>query len=161
MKVYIKNKLISLGGSSTVVNEQEQPVFTVKGKIVSPTKKKFLLDMEGNALYKIRNRFWNMFAYKTFIYDADGNRVATIKKGKFSFSGKFEIEDSVDSMSIDGKVFSSTSKVMRNNEPVATILRDFTIISDAFTLEANEEDLPFMVALVIAFDNLKDEMQDN
>ena len=33
MKLYIKNKLISLGGGSEVLNENKEPVFKVKGKM--------------------------------------------------------------------------------------------------------------------------------
>ena len=36
------------------------------------------------------------------------------------------------------------------------IKRQFTIINDAFELEAKEEDIPFLIALVIAIDNITD-----
>lgn len=159
MKVYIKNKLISLGGSSEVLNENKEPIYKVKGKIISPTKKKKIYDMEGNLLYTVRNRYWNMFSDKVFVYDADGARVATIKKGKWSINAKYEIEDSVDEMSIEGKFWGPTSKIMRNEKVAGVITRTFTIVNDAYELEAYEEDIPFMTALVIAFDNIKDKKQ--
>lgn len=161
MKVFIKNKLISLGGSSEVFDEEQKPIFKIKGKVVSPTKKKFMYDMQGNLLYTIRNRFWNMFANKVFIYDANNQKVATIKKGKWSFSQKYKIEDCVDSMEIQGKFFSRTSQIMRNGQQAGVIVRDFTIFNDAFTLEAEEKDIPFLTALVIAFDNIKDKIQND
>ena len=49
MKVYIKNKFMSLGGSSTVVDENKQPIYKVKGKIISITKKKKIKDMSGKT----------------------------------------------------------------------------------------------------------------
>ena len=161
MKVFIKNKLISWGGSSTVVNENEEPVFKVKGKIFSPTKKKKIYDMEGNLLYTVRNKYWTAFTRRVLINDADKNRVATIKKGKYSINSRFEIEDNEDAMEISGKIFSRTSKIIRNGEEVATITREFTFIRDAFCLEANEEEIAFMTALVIGFDNMKDDIQDD
>ena len=156
MKVFIKNKLISWGGSSTVLNENEDPIFNVKGKIFTFTKKKKIYDMQGNLLYVVRNRFWNFFADKVFVFDANGERVATIKKNKWSFNVNYEILDTADEMSIDGKFFSLHSSIMKNGQPVATISREFTLVRDAFTLEADEKDIPFFTALVIAFDNLKD-----
>lgn len=156
MKVFIKNKLISLGDGSQVLNENEEPVFTVKGKILTFTKKKKIFDLNGNLLYVIRNRYWNLFSDKVFVKNAAGERVATIKKNKFSLNLKYEIIDTEDEMSIDGKFFSRESHIVKNGQPVATITRDFTIVKDAFTLEADEKDIPFYTAIVIAFDNLKD-----
>ena len=161
MKVYIKNKLISLGGSSQVLNENQEPIFVVKGKVFSFTKKKKIYDTNENLLYTIRNRFWNWLATKVYIYDNEKNRIATIKKGKYSFNANFEIEDCVDDMRIDGKVFSLTSTIIKNEQPVGVIVRNFTIIKDAFTLEAEEQEIPFLTALVIAFDNIKDKLQND
>jgi len=156
MKVFIKNKLISLGGSSEVLNENEEPVFKVKGKIFTFTKKKKMYDMQGKLLYTIRNKYWTFLSRKVLVYDANGDRVATIKKGKWSFNKKIEILDTENEMSIDGKFFSLESRIMRNDKPVATITREITLVRDAFTLEADEKDIAFYTAIVIAFDNLKD-----
>ena len=159
MKVFVKNKLISLGGSSEVLNEDKEPIFKVKGKIFTFTKKKKMYDMEGKLLYTIRNKYWNMFSTKVFVKNAEGERVATIKKGKWSFNVNFEILDTEDEMSIEGEFFGLNSRIMKNGKPVATISREFTILKDAYSLEAEEKDIPFYTALVIAFDNLKDRRQ--
>lgn len=159
MKVYIKNKLISLGGSSEVLNENQEPIYQVKGKWISITKKKKMYDMEDKLLYTIRNKYWTFFCDKVMVFDADGERVATIKKSKWSWNLKYEILDTENEMSIDGKFFSLKSRIMRNGNPVATISREFTLIKDAFSLEADEKEIAFFTALVIAFDNLKDKKQ--
>ena len=156
MKVFIKNKLVSLGGSSVVLNENEEPVFKVKGKFFTFTKKKKMYDMQGKLLYTIRNKYWTFMCRKTIVFDANGDKVATIKKSKWSFNHKYEILDTENEMSIDGKFFSLESRIMRNEKPVATITRKITLVRDAFTLEADEKDIPFYTALVIAFDNLGD-----
>ena len=156
MKVFIKNKLISIGGGSTVLNENQEPIFNVKGKVFTFTKKKRIYDMQGNLLFTVRNRFWNSFADKVFVYDAEGSRVATIKKNRWSVNCDYEILDTADEMSIDGKFFSLQSRIMKNGQTVATISREFTLVRDAFTLEAEEKDIPFFTALVIALDNMCD-----
>lgn len=161
MKVFVKNKLISIGGSSEVLNENQEPIYKIKGKWLSITKKKKMYDMEGNLLYTIRNKYWTWLTNKVMIFDADGIKVATIKKHKYSFNSKYEIEDCVDEMSIEGKFWGLESKIMRNEQPVAIITRQFTIVKDAFTLEADEKDIPFMTALVVGFDNIKDKIQDS
>ena len=160
MKVFIKNKMLSLGEGSDVLNENQQPVFRVKGKVFSFTRKKEMYDMEGKLLYIIQNRFWNFFAHKAYIKNAEGQRLATIKKSKFSFNFNYKLEDCENEMSIEGKFFSRESRIMKNGQHAATILREFSLVNDAFSLEAEEQDIPFFTALVIGLDNIKDE-RDN
>ena len=61
MKIFIKNKLISFGGSSTAVDESGNKVLKIKGKWVlfSPTKKKKIYDKNGKLLYIVRNKWFN------------------------------------------------------------------------------------------------------
>lgn len=157
MKVFIKNKAVSLGGSSTVLNENQEEVFTVKGKLFTFTRKKRMYDKEGKLLYTIRNKYWSFFSHRALVFDSEGERVATIKKNRGSLNLEYEILDTEDEMSISGKFFSGKSSIMKNGEEVATITREFALFKEAFSLEADEKDIAFYTALVIAFDNLNDE----
>ena len=156
MKVYIKNKFWSWGGGSSVVNENNEPVFQVKGKVFSITRKKYLCDLDGNRLYTIRNKWFNWFIHKAFIYDSDNNKIATVKDKWFNIKNEYFIEDYKDEIKIDGQFFSLSSTILKNGEPIGTIRRKLTFINDAFELEANEQDMPFLIALVIAIDNITD-----
>lgn len=74
-------------------------------------------------------------------------------------SGKrFVVEGYEDSIVIDGDFFSLTSTIVRNGQPIGTINRQITLFKDAFSLEAEEADMPFLVALVIAIDNIIDKI---
>ena len=157
MKVFIKNKIISIGGGSTVTNEKGEDIYKVEGKLITVTKKKRMYDMQGKLLYTIRNKYWTFFSHKVFVIDAEGHKVATIKKGKLSLNLKYQILGTEDEMSIQGKFFRGVSYIIKNGKEVASITRDPSLIrDDAFTLEAEEADIPFYTALVIAFDNIND-----
>ena len=73
---------------------------------------------------------------------------------------KFQIIDCVDSMEIQGRFFHRTSQILRNGQVAGTITNEFFTIKDSFCLEAEEKDIPFLTALVIAFDNLTDKIKD-
>ncbi len=161
MKVFIKNKLVSIGGNSSITDENGKPLYVVEGSVFSFTKKKTMYDLQNNVLYVIKNRFFNLFSRKVYIYDGQKELVATINKSKFSLNCKYEIEDCKDTMSIDGKFFSRHSSILRNGEVVGSLTRNFTLVRDAFCLEAEEQDIPFLSALVIGFDNLIDKIQDD
>lgn len=83
-------------------------------------------------------------------------KIATVKDKYFTVKNEFFVEGYKDEIKIDGKFFSFHSKILRNGEVMGTIDRKFTIVKDAFMLEANEEDIPFLIALVIAMDNICD-----
>lgn len=156
MKVYIKNKFWSVGGSSSVVDEQKKDAFSVKGKVFSVTRKKILLDQSGKRLFAIRNKWFNFFVHKAYIYDASNNKIATVKDKWFNANQEYFILGYKDEIMIRGKFFSLSSKILRNGEVIGTIKRQITFINDAFELEGKEEDIPFLIALVIAIDNITD-----
>ena len=156
MKVYIKNKFWSIGGGSSVVNENKEPVFEVKGRIFSITRVKYVCDLEGNRLFKIRNRWFNWFIHKAYIYDSNKHKIAAVKDKWFNVNQEYFVMGYKDEIKIQGKFFGLTTQILKNGEVIGTIRRQITFINDAFELEANEQDMPFLIALVIAIDNICD-----
>lgn len=160
MKVYIKNKFMSLGGSSTVVDQNKNPLFKVKGKILSITRKKKIKDMSGKTLYTVRNKWLNFFSHKAFIYDENKVKIATVKDKWINVKREYFIEGMGDEIKIEGGFFSLSCQILKNGEVIGTIRRKIDMWVDSFELEANEKDIPFLIALVIAIDNITDKKQD-
>lgn len=160
MKLYIKNKLVSLRGSSSVKDEAGNDVLVVKGALFSITNKKLVRDTDGNLLYKVRNKWFNFITRNAYVYDGEGTKIAKIKR-KFGIKNSFIVEGYQDEIAIEGDFFSWTLDVFRNGEQIGTIRREFDW-TDAFVLEANvEDDGAFLVALVIAIDNIFDKMSNS
>ena len=156
MKVYIKNKFWSIGGGSSVLDENKNPVYEVKGRVFSITRVKYVCDLAGKRLFKVRNKWFNWFVHKAYIYDGDGNKIATVKDKWFNVNQEYFIMGYKDEIKVEGKFFGLTTKILRNGEVIGTIRRQIAVFKDAFELEANEEDIPFLIALVIAIDNITD-----
>lgn len=156
MRVVIKNKFFSLGGNSTVKDDMGEDAFFVKGRILSPTHVKWVCDKEKKKLFKVRNKWFNFFNERAYVYEGK-TKVARVKHPLFG-GKRFVVEGYSDEIVIDGEFMSAKSSIMRNGEIVGTINRDFAIVNDTFTLEANEADMPFMIALVIAIDNIYDKI---
>ncbi|CCZ94613.1 putative uncharacterized protein [Corallococcus sp. CAG:1435] len=156
MKVYIKNRVFSLGQGSSVVDENKNALFDVKGRAISITRKKFLYDANGQLLYSIRNKWINFFVHKAYIYDASGSKIATVKDKWFNVNQEYFVMGYKDEIKIQGKFFGLTSQILRNGNVIGTVRRQITFIADAFELEADERDIPFLIALVVALDNIHD-----
>lgn len=156
MKVYIKNKFLSLGGSSTVVDENKNPVLKVKGKLFSITRKKYIKDKDNKTLFVVRNKFFNWFKHTAFIYDENKTKICKVVDKFFNVNKEYFIQGLDGEIKINGGFFSLTSQILRNGEVVGTIRRKVDMWVDSFELEADEQDIPFCVALVIAIDNIVD-----
>ncbi len=156
MKVYIKNRVFSLGQGSSVVDENKNALFDVKGRAISITRKKYLYDANGQLLYSIRNKWINFFVHKAYIYDASGSKIATVKDKWFNVNQEYFVMGYKDEIKIQGKFFGLTSQILRNGNVIGTVRRQITFIADAFELEADERDIPFLIALVVALDNIHD-----
>lgn len=153
----IENKFFSLGGSSSVKNENGEDMVFVKGRFLSPTKVKFICNKDGKKLYKVRNKWFNFINTRAYVYDENKNKIARVKLPPFS-GKKFVIEGYKDEILIEGDFFSLKSTIKRNGQPIGTINRELIVVKDTFILEAEEADLPFAIALVIAIDNLIDKV---
>lgn len=154
MKVYIENKVLSLRGSSSVKDENKNDVYFVKGKLISPTHKKLIMDKDKKVLYIVRNKWFNFFSRSAYIYDGEKTKVAKVKNPPFT--NRYVVQGYKDEIEVKGDFFAVNSSIIRNGETMGTIKKDFTFLYDSFQLEASEEDLPLMVALVIAVDNIMD-----
>lgn len=161
MILYIKNKLISLRGSSFVLDDKGNKVYSVKGKLLSITHKKKIYDQSGKLLYKIRNKWFNWFVHKAYIYDSSNKKVAIVKDKFLNVNKEYFIIGYKDDIKIEGNFLSLKCNILKNGEIIGTINREFFTIRDSFELNADEENMPFLVALVIAIDNIVDEKTKN
>ena len=156
MQVSIRNKWISLRGSSTVKDLNENDVLRVKGKFWTFTRKKFVQDLDGNLLYTVRNKFWTFFVKKAFVYDKDGNQVAFLRRKFWSVHDRYFIQTKYGDMEISGNILGFNYRMYLNGEEVGHISRKISL-RDSFVLDVyKDEDIAFFVALVIAIDNITD-----
>ncbi|MGM9857657.1 MAG: hypothetical protein ACI311_00155 [Bacilli bacterium] len=159
MKVYLENKFISIGGDSKVCDEKGNQLFFVDGKALSITRKKIIKEMPSKkVLYVVKNRpFFNIFAYKTHVYNSKHEKVFTLKVSKISL--KYKITHSKHNIVFDKKLVKTSAPVLIDNVEVAKINVELfsSIFTDCFSIETEDPTLiPFLVAIVVAFDNIRD-----
>lgn len=144
-----------------MLDENQNPVYKVKGKVFSITKKKYVCSMDDKKLFMVRNKWFNFFVHKAYIFDENKNKVATVKDKFFNVNKEYFVLGYKDEIKIEGDFFSLTCNILRNGEVIGTLRRKVTVVADAFELEGKEEDMPFLIALVIAIDNIVDKKRKN
>ena len=161
MELAIKNKWVSLGGSSVVQDTAGNDVMKVKGKIFSFTRKKFLTDLNDNVKYIIRNKFWRLFTYRAFVLDPQENVKAELRRKIFSLHDRYFVTSDLGEMEIIGNIFQFNYRIMLNGQEIGHVARKVSL-RDSFVLTVNDDvDAEFMVALVIAIDNITDRKDNN
>eukprot|EP00172_Hildenbrandia_rubra_P003195 Plantae.Rhodophyta-Hildenbrandia_rubra.ctg4813.p3 GENE.Plantae.Rhodophyta-Hildenbrandia_rubra.ctg4813~~Plantae.Rhodophyta-Hildenbrandia_rubra.ctg4813.p3 ORF type:complete len:191 (+),score=44.47 Plantae.Rhodophyta-Hildenbrandia_rubra.ctg4813:52-624(+) len=168
----LKEKVFSLSGDSfSIKDEHKNPVFKVKGKAISLSEKKTLLDTSGNPLYKMKEKIFSMHT-RQLIYDAATDKVVVTLKRKSIIPGK-----GVSTVEIwkgeDDKAdpwLESKGDILRHNfvitekasgREVVAVKRDLFNIKSLLTDRdkygakvAANEDAALIVMLVVAIDEI-------
>ena len=163
MKLAIRNKWISLGGSSVVRDLEEHDVLKVKGKFFTFTSKKFVQDLEGNTLYIVRNKFWRLFHYRALVLTPDKKVVAKLTKKIFSLHDRYLFDSDLGDLEIKGNILGFDYHVTLNGEEIAHVSRMISL-RDSFLLETYRDDAidyHLLVAFIIAIDIITDRIRRN
>lgn len=155
MRLFIKQKMISIGDKYEVTDEREGLVFRVKSRLISPfLHKKYLLDRSDNRIMTIQRKVLD-FLPNYIIKDSQGNKIARIKR-KFGFRQNFYIKGYRDvDYYIKGDIFAWNFSIYKGNELIGTVSKKIFHVNDKYTLEIKyPADAPFFTACVIAIDNL-------
>ena len=163
MDLLIRNKWVSLRGSSVVKDLNEKDVMRVQGKFWTFTAKKFIQTMDKETKYVVRNKFWRLFAYRAFVLDSTGKeQIAHIRRKIFSFHDRFFIDSKLGNLEIKGNIFCFDYHIYLNGKEVGHLGRRISL-RDSFVLHVEEDDIDpyFLVALVIAIDNITDRRRQN
>ena len=166
MDYIIKNKIVSLGASSTVRDTAGNDLFIVRGRFFTFTKKKIIMSLDKKPLYQVRNKFWHIIMPKVFVCDAQGKILLKFKKKSlFSLRQDFDIinpDGTLSDYSFEGDFLSWNYTIKQAGLPIAQIHRNFNLVKDSFILSTTLTDqAPFLIALVIAFDNWVDKLNNS
>ena len=155
MNFSVQNKIISLGGSSFVTDDNGDKMFRIKGRIFSPTHKKIICDTAGNKLFVVRNKFWHFFRRSAFLISADGEKLLKITK-KF-WTNRFLVDSYDSEIVIDGTWVGWNLEVLKEGKLAGRISRNITIVRDSFRVETTADEYnALLTAIVVAIDNIFD-----
>ena len=159
MKLIIRNKWFSPFRQSSYVRDETdtKDVMQVEGRFWTLTSKKYIKDMDGNVKYMVRNKFWKIFIHRAFVFDAEGNKICTVRRKFWSLHDRYFVEEcSLGNIEIMGNILQFDYNITLDGKQIGHIMRKISL-RDSFVLDASDEYEPeFLVALVIAIDNITD-----
>ena len=157
MKLYVRNKIISLREGSVVTDDNGNHILKVKGKFFTFTRKKYICDLDGNVIYTVRNKFWRFIMPRSFIFDSNKKKIAKIKQ-RMSIKSKYTSDLGELKIRIGHEKILSRMDIYINEQKVASYSRNYLFV-DSFEIEYEDPSLaPLLTAIVICLDNMHDDL---
>lgn len=165
MKFIVKNKLFSLGAGSIVTNEEGAVVYKIKGNFFSNilwgTHKKVVKEVKGKKLFVVRNKFWHKpFFNSALIFNAKKQKLAVVTKSHLIKNG-YDVVGANELIKVEGSgwnldIVMSDKKIGHISLPTNSV-KNFFRLTDTYVLDVEDpEDASFLVAMMIAIDNIHD-----
>ena len=151
MKLTLKQKVISLKESFTVMDEAGEPVYEVEGKLISVGHKLTVRDMAGSEAAYIHQKFFALTP-KYFI-EVNGQPEAELKGHITLFKPHYTLETAQGDWDIRGDFAQHEYEMKRGKEVVATVTRQWLSWGDSYLLDVpNDEDAVTALCVMLAID---------
>ena len=149
MKLYIREKVFSLGDRFTVKDELGRDKYVVQGQVFSWGKKLHVYDMAGREVAFIKQEVWSLLP--RFYVFCDGRQVAEIKKEFTFFFPKYAIEGL--GWEINGSFMAHDYEITQSDRTIVRIRKEWMTWGDSYELDiANPADEIVALAVVLTID---------
>ena len=155
MKLYVKEKAISVMDKFFVRNEKGDKVYEIKRKVEPAIGLKLhIYDMKGNELAYIKEK--NISIKPKFRVFVGGEHTATIEKKIVALKPKYEVPEL--DWTVKGNILEHNYKIIERKDEVMNIHKGRLTLSDSFVLEfADKKHILEALAVVLSIDCVMDE----
>lgn len=150
MKLYVKEKLLSLHNKYFIYNENGEIEFKIESKIISIGDKTTIYDKNDNIVAYIEQEILHLMPH--YNVHIGGEFKYQIKK-KFQFlKNDYDLSNAY---KVDGSVFSLNFAIYNNyGQQVALVNRKFISIGDKYQIDIyDEKDLYTILTIIVAITN--------
>ncbi|AYC28470.1 LURP-one-related/scramblase family protein [Paenisporosarcina cavernae] len=149
---YMKEKVFSLSGKFTVIDESEQDVYSVQGSFMKIPKTFSIFDRSNTEVANITKKTFSWLP--TFYVEVERQDVLTIKK-EFSFLKSRYTISGVD-IDVQGNWWDMDFEMIQNGEVIGRVSKEWFTWGDSYRVELlNEELEKVVIAIVVAIDCVK------
>lgn len=158
MKLYVKEKLISMHNRYYIYNEGGEIEYEIESKIISLGDKTTIYDKNHNIIAYIEQEILHLMPhYNIYI---ENEYKYQIKKKFQLFKNDYELSNLY---KVDGSIFSYNFTIYNNyGKEIALINRKFLSIGDKYQIEIlDEKDINTILTIIVAITNDIDRNQSN
>lgn len=156
MRLFVKEKVISLHNRYFIYNENQEQEYEIESKIISLGDKTTIYDKNHNIVaYIAQNQFHFIPKYDVYINNQlqfSIQRKLKLFEIKYILSNNYKVEGDLFALSVVIK--------NSNDEKIAFINRDLISIGDKYCIEIlNENELPIILSIIVSITNDIDRAQ--
>ncbi len=149
MKLYIKQKVFSIGERFTVKDEFGNDRYFIEGEFFSIPKRFHIYDQTQKEVLLLQARMFSFMP--TYEIIRNGNLAASISKEFSFFRPKYRIDGSP--FSVEGDIFDHDYQILRDGVPCAEISKEWFSWGDSYMLNNFAgEDEHLLLAILIVID---------
>jgi len=152
MKLYIQQRVFSIGDKYDVYDEMQNVIYMVQGKIFSIGAQISISDAAGRELYFIKQRITFLLAHYELY---QGNHLmADVRSELAIFKPKLSVTSQFGDFTMVGDIFSMDFEILKNGSSIGRISKKWLSWGDSYELDIYDNcDPGFFVALVVTIDN--------
>ena len=157
MKLYLKQKVFSIGDKFTLYDEAGNDRYYVQGEVFSFGKKLHILDTAGNELAMIRQKL--MTFLPRYSIEIGGTPVAEVVK-KFTF---FHNEYAIEGLGwvVHGNMFDHEYELYSGDQLIAQVRKEWFTFGDAYEIDISPNaHLVTALAVVLVIDACLEQEND-
>ena len=158
MKLFVKEKLLSMHNRYYIYNENEELTYEIESKVISIGDKTTIYDKEHNVIAYIEQEIFHFTPhYNVYI---EGKYKYQIKKKFHFFKNDYELSNMY---KVEGSTFSLNFTITNNyGKTIALVNRKFLSIGDKYQIEIiDEDDIYTILTIIVAITNDVDRSQSN
>lgn len=158
MKLFVKEKLLSMHNRYYISNENEELTYEIESKVISIGDKTTIYDKEHNFIAYIEQEIFHFTPhYNVYI---EGKYKYQIKKKFHFFKNDYELSNMY---KVEGSTFSLNFTITNNyGKTIALVNRKFLSIGDKYQIEIiDENDIYTILTIIVAITNDVDRSQSN
>ncbi len=149
MKLYVKQKVFSIGERFSVKDEYGNDRYVIDGEFFSIPKRFHIYDASGREVLLLQARMFSFLpCYEIIRKDTVAAEI--VKEFSF-FRPKYRIDGSP--FSVDGDIFDHDYTILRDGKPCAAISKEWFTWGDSYMLDNfGNEDEEMLLAILIVID---------
>lgn len=153
MRLYIKQKVFSIGAKFSVKDEYGNDRYFVEGEILTLGRKLHIYDIDDNEVAFVRQKFLSFMP--KFTVEVGGEEIAEIVKEFTLFKPKYYVEGL--DWNVDGELFAHDYVITSGDEEIVSIHKAWMSWGDTYELDiADNADEITALAVVLAIDTVLD-----
>lgn len=155
-QLYMRQKILSLRGKFTIMDEQGNDIYYVTGSFMKIPKSFIIMNQQQQQLAVITKKVLSLFP--TFFVEVQGKEIATIRKELSFFKARYSIHG--EGIEVQGNWWDMNFRIFQHGEEIAAISKKWLSFGDSYEIQILKDHMEeIIIALVVAIDCVKEDSE--